>query len=71
MHYVVPKNIARHTSYTIVLWPNPTIVSWTNPSDMQRPAYVNMVVVDALAPNRRRAISSHHVDSTMGLLPDT
>ena len=34
-------------------------------ADMHRPPYVNMVAADALAPNRRQTISSHHADSTM------
>ena len=40
---------------------------WGAP-DMQQPANINIMLADALVPNRWQAISSHHADSTVTIV---
>ena len=44
-------------------WQNSSSLHWGN-HVICWPAYVIMIVADALVPNRQRAISNHHADST-------
>ena len=37
-------------------------------NDLHQPAYVIMMVADALLPNRHQVISNHHADSALTMM---